>query len=312
MNAVRCIALLATLSLAVSVAAASDELVRAKDLYRSASYDEALLVLEELAGDASGSVRTEANEYRVFCLIALDRRLDARAIIEAMITTDPFYQMTTDQASPRVRALFKDIRQSMLPDLVQKEYAAARTAFEGQDPEAAVLFDRVLTLLADPLLTQTPALTDLRTVATGFRDLSKARVKKPETPATPPPPLVALSLTMNSVPAPKPGQVSTSVKGPFREGDPDVVPPVAVSQAIPQWIVPQGTRPGAWQPEAAIELTIDESGNVSSVQLRKSFHPSYDPVLVKAAASWKYEPARRNGIPVRFIKYVIVRLGSLN
>ena len=312
MIAVRCIALLATvISLAVSTAAASDELARAKDLYRSASYDEALIALEQLAGESSGPLRTEANEYRVFCLIALERRVDARVAIESMVTTDPFYQMATDQASPRVRAMFKDIRQSLLPGLVQKEYAAAKASFDGQDPEAAVLFDRVLNLLGDPQLTPTPALTDLRTVATGFRDLSKARVKKPEPPVAVSP-LVAQPLTVNSVPTPTPGQASAAARVLYREGDADVVPPTAVSQPIPQWLVPQGTRPGAWQPEAALELTIDESGNVINVQLRKSFHPSYDPLLLKAAAGWKYQPARRNGTAVRFVKHVIVRLGNVN
>ena len=53
MIAVRCSSLLATIAfLAVSTtaAAASDEtLARAKDLYRSAAYDEALTVLDQVA-----------------------------------------------------------------------------------------------------------------------------------------------------------------------------------------------------------------------------------------------------------------------
>ena len=119
MIAVRCIAPLATFAfLTVSTAgAASDELARAKDLYRTAAYDEALVALEEIAGESSGDIRTEANEYRLFCLIALDRKLDARVIIESMVNADPFYQMSTTQASPRVRAMFNDIRQTMLPGI---------------------------------------------------------------------------------------------------------------------------------------------------------------------------------------------------
>jgi TonB family protein len=302
--------------------AASDELARAKDLYRTAAYDEALVALERIAGESDGAIRTEAHEFRLFCLIALDRKVDARAAIESMVNTDPFYQIS-NQASPRVRAMFRDIRQSMLPVLVQREYATAKTSFDQEDPEAADRFDRVLNLLEDPLLTPTPALADLKTVAAGFRDLSKARVRKPEPPpaaAAPPAtaPAVSQSLTVNSTPAPTASEASATVprvRAPgeaYREGDPDVAPPVTLNQQLPQWNVPIGTRPGAWQPEAALELTIDESGNVASVVLRKSFHPSYDPQLVKAAQNWKYEPARKGGVPVRFIKYVIVRLGNLN
>lgn len=320
MIAVRCIALLATIvALAVSTAAASDELDRAKDLYHSAAYDEALVVLERVAGESSGAVRAEANEFRLFCLIALDRKVDARITIETMVNADPFYKLTADQASPRVRTMFTDIRQSLLPGLVQREYTAAREAFDRQEPEAAARFERVLTLLDDPLLTPTPALTDLRTVAAGFRDLSQARVKKVE-PEPPPPAVVPESVITNNVPAPAAAEVSPAVEaapassGPpvYREGDANVIPPVVVKQAAPQWIVPQGTRPAAWQPEAVLELTIDESGNVANVVLRKGFHPSYDPQLIKAAEGWKYEPARRDGVPVRFVKFVAIRLGGVN
>jgi protein TonB len=318
MIAVRCIALLATIvALAVSTAAASDELDRAKDLYRSAAYDEALVVLERVAGESSGAVRAEANEFRLFCLIALDRKVDARVTIESMVNADPFYKLTADQASPRVRTMFKDIRQSLLPGLVQREYTAAREAFDRQEPEAAARFERVLNLLDDPLLTPTPAMTDLRTVAAGFRDLSQARVKKVE-PELPAPPVAPEPVVTNNVPAPaepiRPAPAAPARSGPpvYREGDANVVAPVVVKQTAPQWIVPQGTRPGAWQPEAVLELTIDESGNVANVILRKGFHPSYDPQLIKAAAEWKYEPARKDGVAVRFVKFVAIRLGGDN
>jgi TonB family protein len=323
MIAARCIALpaivacLAVGSAIQSDAAASDELARAKDLYHSAAYDEALVALERVARESSGAIRTEANEYRLFCLIALDRKVDARTAMESMVLGDPFYQIGS-QASPRVRAMFKDIRQSLLPGLVQREYAAAKASFDREDPEAAVQFDRVLNLLEDPLLAPTPALADLKTVAAGFRDLSKARIGKSEPLLAASPSPVGQSLTINSAPAPSPAEASSAVppargtRGPYRESDPGVVPPTAVSQELPQWTVPIGARPDAWQPEAALELTIDESGRVANVVLRKSFHPSYDPHLLKAAQGWRYEPARRNGIPVRFIKYVIVRLGNVN
>jgi len=218
-----------------------------------------------------------------------------------------------------VRTMFKDVRQSLLPGLVQREYTAARESFDRQEPEAADRFERVLTLLDDPLLTPTPALTDLRTVAAGFRDLSQARVKKVE-PPPPVPAVVPQPVIANNVPTPPAVEPSRSVaatparSGPpvYREGDANVIPPVILKQTAPQWVVPQGTRPGAWQPEAVLELTIDESGNVSNVVLRKGFHPSYDPQLVKAAEGWKYEPARRDGVPVRFVKFVAIRLGGVN
>lgn len=324
MIAVRRSSLLASiLAVALSAsAAASDELARAKDLYRSAAYDEALTALDQVATETSGPARVEASEYRIFCLIALDRRAEARVIIESMVNGDPFYQLSAEQAAPRVRTMFKEIRQSLMPGLVQREYAAAKAAFDRQEPEAATQFERVLKLLDDPMVAPTPALADLRTVASGFRDLSRARVPKAE--ATPAAPVVAQMQTapvtpppavQNSVPVASARTASAAARsGPvlYRDGDPDVVAPVPIKQVLPQWVVPQGTRPGAWQPEGVIELTIDESGDVVNVALRKPFHPSYDPQIVKAAMGWKYEPARKDGVPVRYVRMIAIRLGGAN
>jgi len=320
MIAVRRSSLLATiLALAVSTStAASDELARAKDLYRSAAYDEALTALDQIATQTSGAASAELNEYRLFCLIALDRKADARVAIESMVNGDPFYQLSADQVAPRVRTMFKDIRQSLLPGIVQREYAAAKSAFDRQEPEAASQFERVIKLLDDPLVTPTPALTDLRTVATGFRDLSRALVPKPVPPPAPVVAQVQAEPVSTPVAAANPPSVSpqrpqaAARTGPavYRDGDADVVAPVPVKQTLPQWVVPQGTRP--WQSEGVVEVTIDESGDVVNVVLRKALHPSYDPQIIKAALAWKYEPARKAGVPVRFVKMVAIRLGGPN
>ena len=320
MIAVRCSSILATIIvLAVStVAAASDEsLAHAKELYRSAAYDEALAALDRIAVESTGATKVEANEYRLFCLIALDRRSDARVAIESMVNADPFYELSTDQASPRVRTMFREIRQSLLPAIVQREYNSAKSAFDQQDGDASEQFDRVLKLLEDPLIAPTPALNDLRLVASGFRDLSRARAPKVEFAAATAPVVAQMQATPVTPPsgAAAPANTPSSARsGPpvYREGDADVVAPVTVRQVLPQWVVPQGTRPGAWQPEAVLEVTINESGDVVSAILRKPFHPSYDPQLVKAAMAWKYEPARREGVPVRYIKLVAIRLGTTN
>jgi len=307
------------LALAVSTsAAASDELARAKDLYRAASYDEALTVLDQIAAQTSGPALAELNDYRLFCLIALDRKADARVAIESMVNADPFYQLNADQAAPRVRTMFKDIRQSLLPAILQREYATAKAAFDRQEPEASAQFDRVLKLLDDPLVAQTPALTDLRTVATGFRDLSRARVPKPSPPPAAPvvaeteTPVSTPAATPNSTPASPQRAAAAARSGPavYRDGDPEVVPPVALKQGMPQLVVPQGTRP--WQSEAIVEVTIDESGDVVNAVLRKSLHPNYDAQIIKAALAWKYEPARKGGVGVRFVKMVAIRLGGTN
>ena len=317
------------LSVSTGAAANDETLARAKDLYRSASYDEALVVLDQLARDASGSTRVEASEYRLFCLIALDRKTDAHVAIESMVSADPFYQLTTNQASPRVRTMFRDIRQSLLPGILHREYAVAKASFDRQDPEAAAQFERVLRLLDDPQLPPASASSDFRMVVSGFRDLSQARaqhaaaIPPPAAAPSAPEPVAAAPVapsTTEVAPPPAAPAVTEQAAVPealprpaiYREGDSGVVPPVTLKQTLPPLKLPPGQRAGASQGEALLEIVIDERGDVTSARLRKMFHSSYDQQLVRAAMGWKYEPARKDGVPVRFTKNVAVRVSAGN
>jgi TonB family protein len=49
---------------------------------------------------------------------------------------------------------------------------------------------------------------------------------------------------------------------------------------------------------------IDERGLVESVTMRVSVNPMYDRMAVDAARSWRYRPATRAGVPVKFRKAV--------
>ena len=70
--------------LTASISADDAQLDRAKELYRSAAYDEALGVLDSIRATAPPTETLEVSEYRVFCLVALDRKDEARnAICEA-------------------------------------------------------------------------------------------------------------------------------------------------------------------------------------------------------------------------------------
>ena len=128
--------------------------------------------------------RQSIDLYRTLCLVALGRTSDADRAIEAMIQRDPLYRASADDLSPRLRSAFDDVRKRLLPAIIQKEYADAKAAFDKQDfAVAAAGFDGVLKGIADPgisAIAAVPPLSDLRTLATGFKDLS---VK-----FTPPPP----------------------------------------------------------------------------------------------------------------------------
>jgi TonB family protein len=286
---------------------AQDALTRARDLYLSAAYDEALVLLEQLKAQPTPAA-TEVEQYRMFCLLALDRRDEARKAIENIVTTDPFYRPSETQTSPRIRAVFQDTRKALLPTIVQRKYADAKAAFEKKDPKALTQFEQVLTLLDDPDLKGTPQFSDLRTVVSGFRDLSKAM-------ATPPPPAVPAAPPITASAASQSQDIETSRATTATDSGADLganfaagfTPPIVISQPLPPW-APANVVDRRTLFKGSIEVTIDENGRVTSAALRQSVHPLYDEKLLAMARTWKYKPATRNGIPTSALKVVEIRL----
>src|SRR5438067_11323180 len=90
-------------------AAAQDTLARVKDLSSSAAYDEALALLNEADRPSPGN-EAEIDQYRAFCLLALGRADDARKVIEQIVETNPSFQPSEAQASPRLQEAFRDVR----------------------------------------------------------------------------------------------------------------------------------------------------------------------------------------------------------
>src|SRR5262249_53481264 len=97
--------LLASWPAAALPAADQDALIRAKALYTSAAYDEALALLD--GPDAiAGPDAIEAKQYRAFCLLALGRADDARKVIQEIVEADPSFQPSDAQMSPRLQGAF--------------------------------------------------------------------------------------------------------------------------------------------------------------------------------------------------------------
>jgi tetratricopeptide (TPR) repeat protein len=285
--------------LAVAVPALGQEtLARAKDYYASANYEEALDVLRRLHPSAPAEEAREIAVYQLFCLLALGRNDETRKAIETIVRTDPLYHLSEEDASPRVRTLFENIRKPLLPDIVKDAYAKAKAAFDRKDmAEAAAGFDKVLALLEDAAVAEAPGVADLRTLATGFRDLIK--------PATPPAAAPASNPPAPASPPPAPPATAATPETPKTYGVDDraVVRPVAIDNPLPPWRPSRGIDLRQ-EFNGNIELLIDEAGKVLTAQIRKSVHRDYDPLLVEAARNWTFRPATLNGAPVRY-KYVL-------
>src|SRR5262249_38981246 len=142
-------ALVALLGVTVSahLATADDTFDRAKSLYVSADYDEALAVLDRLDDATPGADAMSIAEYRVFCLLALNRPDEARQGIDRILHDRPLYMPSENEASPRIQTVFRSARRDALPKIVLERYAAAKAAYDRKDPAAAQQFDDLIVLL---------------------------------------------------------------------------------------------------------------------------------------------------------------------
>jgi hypothetical protein len=321
------VALAATLLACALVSAAQDDLVRAKELYLTAEYDEALAMLNRLGQTSPPEERTEVETYRIFCLLALDKRDEARGAIQNVVTADPFFKLPEAEASPRIQTTFRDIRRQAMPSIVSQAYEGAKAAYQANGADATEKFDAVLRLLDDADAAGVPNRSDLRTLASGFRDLSAAAAAARAAAA---PPVAAAPVTAANpapnpttlapeIPARPPSASPTNAPGAPRPSPSSVpaasaptvvsaiVPPVAISQPLPPW-QPTGPLDRTMQFKGSLAVTVDKTGSVKAVSVLQSVHPRYDDVLVKAAFGWKYTPATKNGEPIDYVRVVDVRL----
>jgi TonB family protein len=290
------------------VARAADDLAIARELYASAAYEEALAALNRVR--AAGAPATDAfavEQYRAFCLLALGRGSEAQSSIEALVVADPLYQPSSE-VSPRVRTAFSDVRRRLLPSIIPQQYAKAKAAFDRKDYVAAAAgFGQVLRVMADPEvlgLAGQPPLSDLRTLATGFQELS--------TKAIPPPPLAVAPTpvpTAMAVPTPTPAltpapAVSAAAQPRiYTVADTRVLTPAAIRQDLPPYT---GRLSDA--STGALEIVVNERGQVESATIRESVSPAYDRLAVDAARSWRFKPAMLDGVPVKYRKLISITI----
>lgn len=278
------------------IANAQDALAKVKGYYESAEYEEALQLLETFKGKPSNA---EVAAYRVFCLVALGRREEAKAAVESIVRTDPLYRPSDGQVAPRLRTFFEDVRKPLLPEMARQSYAIAKAQFDAKNWAPAVAeFDRVIALLAE-IGGADAGVADLRTLSLGFRDLARAAVEPPPAPKPEPPP----------APRPTPTPVASKEPEIYGVEHADVKRPVAISKSMPNWVPGNPTEERS-NYVGALEVVVSETGKVISARLIDSVHPRYDQQLLKAAAGWTFHPATRNGVPVRYRYTMAVQLGK--
>jgi hypothetical protein len=283
-------------------AAAQESLANARQLYASADYKSALTMLNALlATSPSPQDRQSIELYRTFCLVAMNNTDEANKAIEAMVSRDPLYRPNMDDVPPRLRTVFSDTRKRLLPALIQERYLIAKTAFDRADyKSAAEGFTQVLIALSDPDIapaSKQPPLADLRVLASGFSDLTVR--------ALTPPPVQSAPIAVQAAPPVSEAAATTAPRAPviYTTDDKNVSPPVAIKQDLPSF-------PGrvTFDRVGVLEVVIDTSGSVESATMVETVEPLYNRLVLAAAKTWIYRPARLEGTPVKYRKRIEIKL----
>jgi hypothetical protein len=272
------------------LAAGQLDLTGVKSLYASASYEEALALLNNAGAGPDEAVE----QYRALCFLALGRNRDAQLSLEKIVLLNPLYRLDESDVSPRLVEMFHDVRRQTLPTAARELYGKAKTNFDAERYSLAVVqFNELLAVIGDAdAAAAKAALAELDQLARGFLKLSEAALARSMTPAP------AASAGTGA------GANAPTIYTAFERG---VVQPTEVNVRMPTWSPPEAivrTMPL----RGVLEIVIDERGAIESAVVTTSVSPLYDPRLVAAAKDWRFNPATRNGVAVKFYKVISVTL----
>lgn len=283
-------------------ARAQDALQQVRVLYASAAYEDALSMAARM--QATG-VKPEVEQYRVFCLVALGRTAEAEKAIATVVKEDPAFLPDASETSPRIHEMFNRVRRTLVPEIAQRMYLDARGALDRRDRDAAMAKFTALVTLIDttfkdsPELEQDePMLGELKLLASGFLDLSKAvaEARPKAEPAAPAGPVGTSGRTAGAAAA-----GTTGPREPLQ-----ITPALPVRQELPAWNPPDPANRREFR--GAIRVFISEAGRVTGAELAPGIHPLYDRQLLAAAKSWEYQPATKNGVAIASEKVIEVVL----
>jgi hypothetical protein len=152
--------------------------------------------------------------------------------------------------------------------VAEREFVRARTLFDRrQFADAAAGFQRVIDILSNGELS--PSSSTLRSTATELAALSLAAVSSPDQRI-------------------------------YSRIDAGVTEPVPMQKFLPRE-APAGTAPGDL---SVLELIIDSRGFVESVRLQDPQNRYRDRWWLNAAKTWRFQPALKDGQPVKFLKRI--------
>lgn len=277
--------------------AAQDSLQHIRNLYASAAYEDTISAVTSLG---TADPRGEIVQYRVFSLVALGRIAEAEKAVEAVLTAHPRYRPDAAEASPRIQELFATVRARVGPAAVKELYQAGKAALDKKDRQAAIrLFEEMLRTADDPDVKDQASVGELRLLGSGFLDLSRALGAAGASPvASASPPSAGATpdgATPGTATSGTPAAIAAAISG-----------PIAIRENLPAWTPASSSNRVEFT--GTLRVMISATGTVDLAEIIDSVHPAYDRLLVEAARSWRYQPAKRNGLALPSEKMVSVRL----
>jgi TonB family protein len=264
-------------------------------------------------------------------------RQEPLAALDTADVSPRLVMMFADVRKRLLPSLIRDRFRTARTALDQKSFATAERPLNDA---------RLMILEAEKLGVKDDALADLDVLVGGFLQLiqssaeqrttapapsavaaSAAAVPPPAAPrpiaapagsaaasrvASNPPASTAASRPASAPPAPgataRSTVVAPAVGGPgvYAVDDEGVSPPVVIDQRIPAMTFEMQQISKALHTTGVLDVVIDESGSVVDATMRQSVNSSFDALIVRGARRWKYRPAMKDGVPVRFVKTLVL------
>src|SRR5262249_15948836 len=147
--------------------------------------------------------------------------------IEALVSADPLFVPQSADISPRILAMFTEVRRRILPEIARRAYLAGRSAFQAKDFAAATRqFDQSLRVINQAQAERVAEMDDLWMLVSGFVDLTRVATERPSNPL--------------STPAPATSSPAPGVQAPGES----YIAPVAIRQDLPPWTPPTSAMGG--------------------------------------------------------------------
>jgi len=192
-----------------------DTLSAARAAYLATDYEEALKILST-PGDPS--LADQSDVYRALCMLALGRMNDVEHILRALAARNPSFRMSDADVTPRMIALYDEIRRATIGGMAREAYAEGKSHFDaGRFAEASARFESAIALLGpdERPRGEGSQADDLRQLARGFKELADGEVararKTAADTATAPTAANAPALTATTSPAPTPETIIEGV-----------------------------------------------------------------------------------------------------